>query len=63
MERHSEVGKVEMGPYIRGEDDSCPKKVIHLPLTRLPVLKIRRDGPPGKPRLRRASLWILWVYI
>jgi len=29
-EIYSEVGKVELGPYIREKDDSCLKKIIHL---------------------------------
>jgi len=31
--RHSEVEKVDLGPYIRGKDDSCPKKGYTSPMT------------------------------
>jgi len=48
--KHSEVGKVELGPYIRGKDDSCSKKSYTSPLNSPPSLKIRRAcrEPPGR---------------
>jgi hypothetical protein len=39
MERHSEVGKGEPGPYIRGKDDSCSKKGYTSPLNSPPSFK------------------------
>ena len=65
---HSEVGKVDLGPYLCEKDDSCLKKRYTSPLNSSPHLNpadsgIRRGGTPGKPRLRRASLWILGVNI
>jgi hypothetical protein len=35
--RHSEVGKVGLGPYIRGRDDSCVKKGYTSPLNSPPL--------------------------
>jgi len=35
----SEVGKVELGPYIRGKDDSCSKKGYTSPLNSSPTFK------------------------
>ena len=32
----SEVGKVELGPYIRGKDSSCSKKAYTSPLIKGP---------------------------
>jgi len=65
---HSEVGKVDLGPYLREKDDSCLKKGYTSPLNSSPHLNpadsgIRRGGPPGKSRLRRVNLWILGVNI
>jgi hypothetical protein len=36
-ERHSEVGKVDLGPYIREKDDGCLKKGYTSLLTSLPI--------------------------
>lgn len=56
-----EVGVVDLGPYVREKDDSWLKKGYTTPLNFSPHLNsaesgIRRGGPPGKSRLRRANL-------
>jgi len=42
--RHPEVGKVELGPYIRGKEDSCPEKEDSSPVNSSAQLK----NQPGK---------------
>jgi hypothetical protein len=39
MGMHSEVGKGELGPYIRRKDNSCSKKGYTSPLNSLPSFK------------------------
>ena len=46
-EGHSEVGKVEMGAYLRGKDDSCMNKDYTSPLTSPPNLKNQARWPSG----------------
>ena len=46
--RHSEVGKVELGAYIREKDDSCSKKGYTSSLNSHPNLKNQVECPCAK---------------